>query len=242
MKKENKWTKETLGNAIKSSVSFAEALRKLGLKPLGANYSTIKKYIKEWNIDISHILGQAHLLGKKRVNVNFHPIPIEKVLVENCPYSRKSLKKRLQENNVLQNKCSICGIGPEWNNKKLVLILDHINGVNNDNRIENLRLVCPNCNSQLSTFCGRKNKGNGKKYVCKECGKSIYKGSDRCQFCSFIHKRKVERPSYEQLMEDIKNMPITKIGEKYGVSDNTIRKWKKRYESNSSLSTTNLVL
>ena len=51
-----------------------------------------------------------------------------------------------------------------WNGKPLVLILDHINGNAEDNRYENLRFVCPNCNSQLPTFTGRNKKGNGRYY------------------------------------------------------------------------------
>jgi len=57
--------------------------------------------------------------------------------------------------------CAICGIGDEWQGKKLVLILDHIDGNSEDNSLKNLRLVCPNCDSQLSTFKAR-NKGNGR--------------------------------------------------------------------------------
>lgn len=74
-------------------------------------------------------------------------------------YSTNKLKKRLIEEGIIKEICSSCGIGPEWQGKKLVHVLDHINGINNDHRIENLRLLCPNCNSQTDTFCGRnKNK------------------------------------------------------------------------------------
>lgn len=85
--------------------------------------------------------------------------PLAQVLVEHSTYTRNSLKKRLIDDKILPYLCAGCGCEPEWMGKPLVLILDHINGVNDDNRIENLRFVCPNCNSQLPTFCGR-NKGN----------------------------------------------------------------------------------
>lgn len=84
---------------------------------------------------------------------------IERLLCENSKLNRGNLKRKLIKFNFLENKCSICGLLPFWNNKELVLILDHINGINNDNRLKNLRLVCPNCDSQLDTFTG-KNKNN----------------------------------------------------------------------------------
>lgn len=220
-----KWAKEDFLNAVKSSVSISEILRKLGLKPRGANYFTVKKFIREWNVDTSHMLGKAHLKGKKRENLPF--LPLEKVMIENSNYNRSNLKRRLIKENILPNKCSICNQSTEWNNKNLVMILDHINGINNDNRIENLRLICPNCNSQQDTFCGRKNK---KIYKCKDCGNNMFRASERCEKCSQIFRRKVVWPSYEQLKEDIKELSYTKIGKKYGVSDNAVRKWIKFYE------------
>ena len=78
--------------------------------------------------------------------------PLESILVENSTYSRRSLKKRLIDETLLEYQCQLCGIGPVWNAKPMPLILDHINGVNNDNRIENLRFVCSNCDSQLPTY------------------------------------------------------------------------------------------
>jgi predicted nucleic acid-binding Zn ribbon protein len=75
------------------------------------------------------------------------------VFIENSSVKRSLVKKRYLK--LVSNECSICGQLPEWCNKKLVLVLDHINGINDDNRISNLRLLCPNCNSQTETFSGR---------------------------------------------------------------------------------------
>lgn len=216
-----RWSKEELVEAVKDSVSIAGVLNKLGLKPRGANYSTIKKFIKEWGIDVSHILGKAHLRGKTRNNFNKIQVPLKEVLVDDSSYCRAMLKKRLLKENLLKNSCYLCGQNAEWKNKPLIMILDHINGKNNDNRIENLRLLCPNCNSQLDTFCGRKNK---KEHKCETCGAKTYH-STRCTECAKIASRKVDRPSHDQLKEDIKSLSIKKVGEKYGVSDNAIRKW-----------------
>lgn len=71
------------------------------------------------------------------------------------PVSRGSLKKHLIDNHILRNQCDLCDAQPIWKDKPLVLVLDHINGINNDNRLTNLRLLCPNCNSQTETFAGR---------------------------------------------------------------------------------------
>lgn len=84
--------------------------------------------------------------------------PLDEVMVENSTYNRGHLKRRLLEKGLLDNVCAICGCQPVHNGKPMVLVIDHINGVNNDNRIDNLRMLCPNCNSQTDTFSGRNKK------------------------------------------------------------------------------------
>ena len=81
--------------------------------------------------------------------------PDEEVFVENSDYARHNLKARILKQNLIEHRCACCGIGPEWNGKPMPLILDHINGVHNDNRLENLRFVCSNCDSQLDTYKAR---------------------------------------------------------------------------------------
>lgn len=130
-----------------TSSSLSEMLRKLGYKDTSTGTIAILK--ERIAIEkLKPIDGRFHRNSKA----------LKDVLVENSSYSRKDVKRQLIKQNLLGAACSICHVEPVWNEKPLVLILDHINGVNNDNRIENLRLVCPNCNSQLSTFAGRNNK------------------------------------------------------------------------------------
>ena len=89
-------------------------------------------------------------------------IPDDLVFVKDSSYARHLIKARILENNLIDYHCSICKIDPEWMGKPMVLILDHINGINNDNRISNLRFVCSNCDSQLDTYKSKnKNKSNG---------------------------------------------------------------------------------
>jgi hypothetical protein len=92
--------------------------------------------------------------------------PDEKVFVENSTYGRGNLKKRILDDNKIEYVCAICGIGPIWMDKPMPLILDHINGINNDNRLENLRFVCSNCDTQLETYKSKNRGGGGK--VSKE--------------------------------------------------------------------------
>lgn len=81
---------------------------------------------------------------------------LEEILIENSSYTNRTrLKIRLLKEHLIEYKCAICGNKGEWNNQPLTLQLDHINGINNDNRIENLRFLCPNCHSQTETYSGR---------------------------------------------------------------------------------------
>jgi ribosomal protein L44E len=82
-------------------------------------------------------------------------IPDEEVFCENATIARHHVKKKIIKRNLLPYECSICGQGPIWQGMEMPLILDHTNGINNDNRLENLRFVCSNCDSQLPTYKAR---------------------------------------------------------------------------------------
>lgn len=96
---------------------------------------------------------------------------------------------------------------------------------------KNLRFLCPNCNSQQDTFAGRNNKLYDTKYYCLDCHKEISKTSLRCQSCAGIELKKdiSKRPDKETLIKDITLMSMVKVGKKYGVSDNAVKKWCKFY-------------
>lgn len=217
--------KKSFKELVKSCDTYVDILKSFGYSGLGGSGITLRQRIKEENIDCSHI--QKNNKGRKFPNRK--AIPLEDVMIKNSTYSRNHLKRRLLKENLIENKCSNCGMLPFWDGKKLVLVLDHINGINNDHRRENLRLLCPNCNSQTSTFSGKIRK---KKYNCKRCGQKRSKRSNSklCKRCSGIvySKRKIEnRPSKEQLLKEIEKTNYCVVGKKYGVSDNSIRKWLK---------------
>ena len=136
---------------IKEASSISECCKQIGLSEKGSNGRTqIIKRCEELQIDYSH------LLGYKPKGNNPQKQPIESILVKNSTYlNRTALKKRLIDEKIIPYRCAICGNKGEWNSYPLTLQLDHINGINNDNRKENLRFLCPNCHSQTTTFSGR---------------------------------------------------------------------------------------
>ena len=216
-----KWTIDQLRESLSSSDTISDALRKLNLKVRPGNYDTIKKKIKELNIDISHMSGKRSGRGgvvKK---------DLKEVLVENSNFSRHNLKIRIMKEGLIGNECSICRQKPEWLGKKLSLVLDHINGINDDNRIENLRLLCPNCNSQTSTFCRSKTRYEVDRGNCENCGAKLKAGitTKLCKHCNDFKARKSIRPSLSVLQSQISELGYCGTARLYGVSDNAIRKW-----------------
>jgi hypothetical protein len=137
--------------AVGACRSIAGVLRACGLKATGANYAAVKRRVRALALDTSHWTGKGHAVGTPRAR-----IALEQILVEHSTYATtSSLKRRLLRAGLLEARCALCGLGTEWAGRPLTLVLDHFNGVFDDHRLENLRLLCPNCNSQQPTFAGR---------------------------------------------------------------------------------------
>ena len=147
------YTEQELRESVKTSTSIRQVLSKLNIVAAGGNYQTTNKRIKKLNIDTSHFTGQAwnkgRTIGPKR--------SIEYYLTENSHHQSHKLKGRLITEGIKEHKCECCGI-TEWNGKPAPIELDHINGNHHDNRLENLRILCPNCHAQTDTYRGKNKK------------------------------------------------------------------------------------
>lgn len=218
---------------IKNSTTWTEILKKCGYNNLGNN-KTVLKRCQNLNIDISHLpSGQGD--SRNKIGKNFKKYTIEEILVENSQYNNgPKLKNRLIKEKGFEYKCYNCNL-TEWMGKPIPIELEHKNGIHTDNRIENLTFLCCNCHALTDTYKGKnvKNKIISEENKCKKCDKLLScKTSTYCNKCINIVKRKVERPSYEELLKHIENkLSKTKIGNIYGVSNSTIRDWIKYYEN-----------
>ncbi len=156
MPKTKRWNEKTLREAVKISTSTRQVLKHLGLVEAGGNYQQIKSHIAFFKIDNSHFLGQGSNKGKKFLNrIRFS---LKEILVRNSSFQSFKLKKRLFLEKIKKPKCEICGWEKVSKDGRIPVELDHINGDHYDNRIENLRILCPNCHSLQSTHRGRNKK------------------------------------------------------------------------------------
>ncbi len=146
------WTDDQLRAAVASSESYSQAIRKLGLVPAGGNYVQVQRRIRELALDTSQFTGKGWNVGLT-VRPN-PPAPIGDVLVTGRPIGSHSLKLRLFREGLKRPVCELCGWAARAADGRIPVELDHANGDRNDNRLENLRILCPNCHSLQPTHRG----------------------------------------------------------------------------------------
>jgi HNH endonuclease len=201
--------KDEMQSIISTSTSIIQIMAKCGLMAHGANYATLRKRCAEEGINLTHLpRGSGANLGRKFGDSVNAPL-----LQPDSPSTRKQVKRYVLAKKLIPYACKICGNVGEWLGREMTLILDHENGKNNDHSISNLRLLCPNCNSQTITFCGR------------NCPKHY----DNPTFHAREPKRRYVRPSKEKLIEMLLTKTFTEIASEFGVTPTSIRRWLHAY-------------
>jgi hypothetical protein len=231
--------------AIAASVTWSGALRRLGMRPAGGNFRTLRRYAEEvWGISTAHFDES----GDRRSGPRPTRLPLEQLLVEGRPTNRRRLKERLYAAGMKERRCELCGQGELWQGRRMSLILDHVNGVADDNRLENLRIVCPNCNATLDTHCGRNLRVAPAAQSCRLCRVTFVPRRPGQRYCSprcgrRHHRparprpeaRRVERPPHDELVALVRELGWSAVGRRFGVSDNAVRKWVRAYERAASV-------
>lgn len=147
------WDETRLRELISTAQCYADVLASLGVRTQGANIKTLKKYIQKYDIDTSHF----NSTGVRKRNGGLTKIPNEQIFIQNSSTQRVVVKRRILMDSLIEYKCETCQNTGSWQGRKLVLQLEHKNGVYNDNRLENLCFLCPNCHSQTDTYAGKNN-------------------------------------------------------------------------------------
>ncbi|WBA40712.1 HNH endonuclease [Hymenobacter canadensis] len=139
---------------VAECLSVAQVLARLGLVPAGGNYKTVNDRIKRQVLGIGHFTGKAWNVGNRYRSFG-RKCRLAEILVADSPYTfTHGLRGRLLKEGYKAHRCEQCGL-EEWRSMPIPLELHHINGVNNDHRLENLQLLCPNCHAQTSSYRGK---------------------------------------------------------------------------------------
>lgn len=160
MTKWEKYTKEEIQAFLKDSYSESAFVMKMGYAGTGGNVHIVVMAIKEKypDLDFSHFTGQLWSKGKTKAEddriASKEKYTLDKVFVIDSPVTQRVLRGYVERHNILPYKCANCGCDGHWRGGEIALELHHINGINNDNRIENLQFLCPNCHALTDNYRG----------------------------------------------------------------------------------------
>lgn len=157
--KPRRWSEDQLRKSAQKSTSIRQVLHQLGLREAGGNYAQISKYLHFYKINTLHFKGRAWNKGLKGIGKPL--FSLEQILIVNSSFQSHKLKVRLFKAGIKIKRCEECGWAKKAEDGRIPLELDHINGDSHDNRLENLRILCPNCHSLKSTHRGLNSKKNG---------------------------------------------------------------------------------
>jgi hypothetical protein len=146
-----RWTDEQLRKAVRESRSIRQTLGLLGLVPAGGNYDQVHRRITELHLSIKHMTGKG---WNKGLFIPRKAIPLSQILKRGSKYQSYKLKRRLFATKIKKIECEQCGWAKKTADGRIPLELDHVNGDRNDNRLVNLRILCPNCHSLQPTHRG----------------------------------------------------------------------------------------
>ena len=221
------WNKEKLEEAIANSFNYCDVLRYLNIPLQGNNSCTLKHKIKEFNLDISHFTLKGNTRSREYIKAEYY-------LVENSTIQTDKLKKKLLHEGIKEAKCECCGL-TEWLNKPIILQLHHVDGNKNNNKLENLQLLCPNCHSQTDNYCGNANK---EKHLCPDCGTEISGRALHCKKCSLKYQHITRKLTItdEQLLAEKELLKTNiAIAKKYNVSDSYIARRIKQIKQKNNI-------
>lgn len=220
------YSQEEFVEAWESSTYYSEVLDKLNLNKSGGSLRIIKDTAQE--LDLSFISFYTNV-SKKRVKA----FSLEEILVNPSPYKdNRRLKSQLYAAGLKEERCEKCGLD-EWLGEPLLLTLDHIDGNNRNNCLENLKILCPNCHSQTPTWCGKnKDRQHHPSRVTKiycGCGKEIEKQNSTCRECYSIKNHEIkEYPPLSDMIAGVEKLGMKPYANTLGISDNGLRKVLRR--------------